>query len=56
MIEFGTHEELMQIPDGFYKNLYQLQFKTQEEAVSDTASEIDPDAVLTGEAKEKVLA
>lgn len=31
LIEFGTHEELMQIPDGFYKNLYQLQFKTQEE-------------------------
>lgn len=30
-IEFGTHEELMQIPNGFYKNLYQLQFKVQEE-------------------------
>lgn len=30
LIEFGTHEELMQIPNGFYKNLYQLQFKTQE--------------------------
>lgn len=31
LIEFGTHEELMQIPNGFYKNLYQLQFKVQEE-------------------------
>lgn len=31
LLEFGTHEELMQIPNGFYKNLYQLQFKVQEE-------------------------
>lgn len=31
LIEFGTHEELMQIPNGFYKNLYQLQFKVQED-------------------------
>ena len=50
MIEFGTHEELMEIPDGFYKNLYQLQFKPQEETAE------NGDAVLTGEVKEKVPA
>lgn len=35
LIEFGTHEELMQIPNGFYKNLYQLQFKVQEEKLEE---------------------
>lgn len=28
LVEFGTHEELIQIPNGFYKNLYDLQFRT----------------------------
>lgn len=29
LVEFGTHEELMQIPNGFYKNLYELQFRNK---------------------------
>lgn len=40
LIEFGTHEELMQIPNGFYKNLYQLQFKVQEEEKQEKAAEL----------------
>ncbi len=32
LVELGTHEELMQIPDGKYKNLYEMQFKKQEKA------------------------
>ncbi len=39
LIEFGTHEELMEIPNGFYKNLYQLQFKTQEKEEANTAAQ-----------------
>ncbi len=30
LVELGTHEELMSIPDGHYKNLYEMQFKKQE--------------------------
>lgn len=40
LIEFGTHEELMQIPNGFYKNLYQLQFKVQEEEKQEKQPEL----------------
>lgn len=29
LVEFGTHEELIQIPNGFYKNLYELQFRNK---------------------------
>lgn len=29
LVEFGTHEELIQIPNGFYKNLYDLQFRNK---------------------------
>ena len=30
LVELGTHEELMNIPDGQYKALYEMQFKKQE--------------------------
>ncbi len=33
LVELGTHEELMQIENGQYKNLYEMQFKKQEAAV-----------------------
>lgn len=31
LVELGTHDELMAIPDGEYKALYEMQFKKQEE-------------------------
>lgn len=31
LVELGTHEELMQIENGKYKNLYEMQFKNQED-------------------------
>ena len=31
LAELGTHEELMQINNGKYKHLYEMQFKKQEE-------------------------
>ena len=30
LVELGTHDELMQIPDGYYKHLYEMQFKSNE--------------------------
>ncbi len=30
IVESGTHEELLQIQDGKYKALYDMQFKNQE--------------------------
>ena len=30
LVELGTHDELMSIPDGNYKHLYEMQFKNQE--------------------------
>ena len=30
LVELGTHEELMNIQDGQYKALYEMQFKKQE--------------------------
>ena len=33
LVELGTHAELMNIPDGNYKNLYEMQFKHQEATV-----------------------
>ena len=33
LVELGTHDELMAIPDGEYKTLYEMQFKKQEEAI-----------------------
>lgn len=33
IVEVGTHEELINIPDGKYKNLYNMQFKNQEEVL-----------------------
>lgn len=30
LVELGTHEELMQLKDGNYKNLYEMQFRKQE--------------------------
>ncbi len=32
LVELGTHEELMAIPSGCYKNLYEMQFRTQDES------------------------
>lgn len=34
LVELGTHEELMQIQDGNYKHLYDMQFKNQECEIS----------------------
>ena len=31
LAELGTHDELMNITDGIYKTLYEMQFKTQED-------------------------
>lgn len=33
LVELGSHEELMQIENGLYKNLYNMQFKKQEAVV-----------------------
>ena len=33
LVELGTHDELMNIPNGEYKALYEMQFKHQEEAL-----------------------
>jgi len=33
IVELGTHDELITIDDGHYKYLYDMQFKTQEEAI-----------------------
>ena len=30
LVELGTHDQLMAIPDGNYKHLYEMQFKEQE--------------------------
>ena len=30
LVELGTHEQLMNIPEGNYKHLYEMQFKNQE--------------------------
>lgn len=30
LAELGTHDELMRIPQGYYKHLYEMQFKNQE--------------------------
>ncbi|MBQ4615114.1 MAG: ATP-binding cassette domain-containing protein, partial [Mailhella sp.] len=32
LAELGTHDELMAIPDGRYRTLYNMQFKTTDEA------------------------
>ena len=32
LVELGTHDELLNIPNGHYKALYEMQFKHQEEA------------------------
>lgn len=33
IVEFGTHKELLNINDGYYKNLYEVQFSAPAEAV-----------------------
>lgn len=33
LVELGTHNELISIPDGNYKHLYEMQFKNQESVV-----------------------
>lgn len=32
LVEFGSHDELMQIPNGYYKSLYELQFRNKNNA------------------------
>ena len=34
LAELGNHEELLNIPNGIYKSLYEMQFKKQEEALA----------------------
>ena len=34
LVELGTHDELMQVPNGHYRVLYDMQFKNQEEKVN----------------------
>ena len=34
IVEEGTHEELLNIPDGKYKSLYNMQFKNQETIIA----------------------
>lgn len=34
LVELGTHDELISIPDGNYKHLYEMQFKNQEQALA----------------------
>lgn len=31
LVELGSHDELMQIPEGHYRTLYEMQFKKQEQ-------------------------
>lgn len=31
LVELGTHDQLINIPEGHYKHLYEMQFKNQEE-------------------------
>lgn len=33
LVELGTHDELIHIPNGHYKNLYEMQFRNQEAVV-----------------------
>lgn len=33
IVESGTHEELLKKQDGYYKNLYEVQFMTEEETI-----------------------
>ena len=33
LVELGTHNELINIPNGNYKHLYEMQFKNQEQAL-----------------------
>jgi len=33
LVELGTHNELMALPDGNYRHLYEMQFKNQEAAL-----------------------
>ena len=30
LVELGTHDELMNIPEGQYKHLYEMQFRKQD--------------------------
>ena len=34
LVELGTHDELMAIPEGNYKHLYEMQFKNQAAEVN----------------------
>ena len=33
IVEIGTHQELLQVENGFYKNLYEVQFMAEEESI-----------------------
>ena len=30
IVEMGTHKELLKLTDGYYKNLYEVQFMAEE--------------------------
>lgn len=40
LAELGSHEELMQIENGTYKNLYEMQFRTQNEQQQKTMAAV----------------
>ena len=33
IVEMGTHKELLKVENGFYKNLYEVQFMAEEESI-----------------------
>lgn len=33
IVEMGTHKQLLKVQDGFYKNLYEVQFMAEEESI-----------------------
>ena len=37
IVETGSHEELLKIENGYYKNLYEMQFKKQTESIVQSA-------------------
>lgn len=42
LAELGTHDELMALPDGIYRRLYDMQFKTPDLPLSEQTEETPP--------------
>ena len=42
LAELGTHDELMALPDGIYRRLYDMQFKTPDLPLSGQTEETPP--------------